>query len=75
MIQSSAPTGSARINTYCIKEENKVNIGLGHMTLEGSVGPLSGRLDGPRVAFQASKDYDNKGIFVDAVTELKLIYP
>jgi len=36
------------------------------MTLEGSVGPLSGRLDGPRVAFQASKDYDNKGIFVDA---------
>lgn len=66
MIQSSAPTGSARINTYCIKDENKVKLGLGHMTLEGSVGPLSGRLGGPRVAFQASKDYDEKGIFLDA---------
>lgn len=65
IIQSSAPTGSARMDTYFRSDTNRGNAGLGFTTFEGSVGPLSGRVGGPRVGYQVSSDEKDPGIFVD----------
>jgi len=64
-IESSAPTGRVGQNTHFIKDSGSIKASVGHLTLDGNIGPVRGLVAGPKAAFEAYNDGNNLGVFAD----------